>query len=99
LPKGRNPQGNGSAILGMYRLCLHTEVRKFKDSPKLGAHVDTKSLREMLAYDEQGRCINAFQVLSDISVLKSAYDVIKSKPGNMTPGVDRETLDGIPAQQ
>ena len=98
LPKGRNPHGNGSAILGLYRR-LHTEVRKFKNSPKLGAHDDTKSLREMLVYDIQGRCINAFQVLSDISVLKSAYDVIKSKPGNMTPGVDRETLDGIPVQQ
>ena len=34
-------------------------------------------------------------IVADIDVLKMAYTKIKSEPGNMTPGVDSETLDGI----
>lgn len=33
--------------------------------------------------------------MSDPEILKIAYLMIKSKPGNMTEGVDKETLDGI----
>jgi hypothetical protein len=33
--------------------------------------------------------------LSDPTLLEIAYNNIKSKPGNMTPGVTPETLDGI----
>jgi len=33
--------------------------------------------------------------ISDLEVLRLAYELIKSKPGNMTPGVNSETLDGI----
>lgn len=99
MPKGRNPHGNGSVILGKVSSSvrhIHTEVRKLKDSRKQEAHSDTLSLREMLVFDEQGRCVNAFKVLSDIMVLQNAYDKIKSKPGNMSPGSDKETLDGLP---
>lgn len=38
---------------------------------------------------------NIMGIMSDIDVLIAAYARIKSKPGNMTPGVDSETLDGI----
>jgi group II intron reverse transcriptase/maturase len=34
-------------------------------------------------------------IVSDIEVLSLAYELIKSKPGNMTSGIDRTTLDGI----
>lgn len=34
-------------------------------------------------------------ILCDIDVLKLCYLKIKSKPGNMTPGVDNLTLDGV----
>lgn len=50
-----------------------------------------------LRFDEKGRCTNAFQVLSQPSILKMAYSNIKSKPGNMTKGTDLVTLDGISA--
>jgi len=33
--------------------------------------------------------------ITDIDLLYLAYSRIKSKPGNMTPGPDAETLDGI----
>lgn len=38
---------------------------------------------------------NLIDILSDIDVLKLAYNNIKSKPGNMTSGIDRKTLDGL----
>lgn len=56
----------------------------------------SSELREILKYDESGRCINAFQILSDEKFLKISYDTIKSNPGNMVRGSDRKTLDGLP---
>lgn len=55
----------------------------------------TTLIRERLKMDENNRCTNAFLVLSSPEVLRLAYETIKSKPGNMTKGVDGETLDGI----
>lgn len=34
-------------------------------------------------------------ILADKDLLLYAYDRIKSRPGNLTPGIDGETLDGI----
>lgn len=50
---------------------------------------------DKLIYNEDNKCINAFKILSDPGILKIAYVMIKSKPGNMTEAVDKETLDGI----
>ena len=50
----------------------------------------------MLKYDQFGRCENAFQLASSVEFLKLGYDLIKSKPGNMVHGSDRQTLDGLP---
>jgi len=36
-----------------------------------------------------------YNIIFNIDTLTYAYDNIKSKPGNMTPGVSPETLDGI----
>lgn len=36
-----------------------------------------------------------YKQLFDINIYKESYDVLKSKPGNMTPGTDNYTLDGI----
>lgn len=38
---------------------------------------------------------NIMHIMSDLDLLIAAYARIKSKPGNMTPGIDTETLDGI----
>lgn len=48
-----------------------------------------------MLYDADGKCTNAFQIMSEPSLLRDAYESIKRKPGNMTRGSDRETLDGI----
>jgi len=39
-----------------------------------------------------------YKQLFEIDLYKSAYQSLKSKPGNMTPGTDKETLDGISIQ-
>lgn len=36
-----------------------------------------------------------YKQLFDINIYKSAYQTLKSNPGNMTKGADNETLDGI----
>jgi hypothetical protein len=103
LPKRRNPHGNGSAIVGNgsssagldSKRSYHTKVRKSGDSLKPMARVGHESLKDMLVFDETGRCINAFQAIQNVKVLMSAYDKIKSNPGNMVSGVDKETLDKI----
>lgn len=52
-------------------------------------------VKKRLRFDAEGRCTNAFIVMTSTSVLKWAYEMIKSKPGNMTRGSDNETIDGI----
>lgn len=53
------------------------------------------AIRNRLKFDDFGRCTNAFQVASDPRTLRLAYETIKSKAGNMVPGSNPETLDGI----
>jgi group II intron reverse transcriptase/maturase len=52
-------------------------------------------IKRGLKFDEKNRCINAFRIASNAGILKMAYNSIKSKPGNMVHGSDKETLDGI----
>jgi len=48
--------------------------------------LDQKPLREALP---------EMRAIASIHNLVTAYELIKSKPGNMTPGEDQETLDGV----
>ena len=96
LPKGRNSHGNGSVIVGMIsNKMIHTKVRKSKVSSKPEARKGQGSLEEMLMFNENGQCTNAYELVSKLEILYTAYMNIKSEPGNMTPGADAETLDGI----
>lgn len=52
-------------------------------------------IREKLRFDSEGRCINPFEILSDVNILYLAYNSIKSNSGNMVRGSDKEILDGI----
>jgi len=38
---------------------------------------------------------NLMEILCDVTILMAAYAKMKSNPGNMTPGIDGETLDGL----
>nr|YP_010121869.1 hypothetical protein KQ509_mgp22 [Monilinia fructicola]QRF72245.1 hypothetical protein [Monilinia fructicola] len=56
-------------------------------------------IKDMIKTDEMGRCTNAFKILSNPQILLQAYNNIKSKPGNMVPGSDNVTLDGISSKE
>lgn len=96
LPKRPKLHGNGCAVVrcNPFREA-YTQGRKTEGSPKPKAHAGRGSLGEMLTLDKDGRCNNAYDVICMENTLQSAYVKIKSKPGNMTPGSDQETLDGI----
>jgi retron-type reverse transcriptase len=53
------------------------------------------SLKQQLTFDNNNRCTNAYKFLIKSDLLLGSYGKIKSKPGNMTPGSDTITLDGI----
>ena len=52
-------------------------------------------IRSLLQFDTQGRCTNAFEILTNPTVLKMGYETTKSKAGQMVKGTDKITLDGI----
>lgn len=56
-----------------------------------------RSLEQQLSYNKEGKCVNAYKILSSLNMLVGRYSVndIKSNPGNMTKGAPKETLDGI----
>lgn len=42
-----------------------------------------------------GKFRKIIRIIADVEMLKYAYSLIKSNPGNMTTGSDNETLDGL----
>jgi group II intron reverse transcriptase/maturase len=60
--------------------------------------VERKSIEDMVKDRfKNGKYRKLIEIIADEDFLKAAYERIKSKPGNMSPGGDsgRETLDGI----
>ena len=53
------------------------------------------NLRKMNAKDTLTINTKVLDLMCDTDVLIASYTKIKSSPGNMTPGIDSETLDGI----
>lgn len=53
-------------------------------------------LRELNTIDKTTANTKVLDLLSDIDILIAAYSKLKSSPGNMTPGMDSETLDDKP---
>ena len=45
--------------------------------------------------DRDGRYNGIIRILADVGFLQYCYVLIKGKPGNMSPGITKETLDGI----
>ena len=42
-----------------------------------------------------GKYYGLYKLIGNEDILFGAYHMIKSNPGNMTPGSDGQTLDGI----
>lgn len=48
-------------------------------------------IKDRIEFNSEGKCLNAFEILSDISTIYAAYSTLKSKPGNMVEGSDKQT--------
>lgn len=54
-----------------------------------------KSIRQRNELNKSAVNKDLFRLLCNKDLLRLSYNKIKSKPGNMTPGSDKETLDGF----
>ena len=99
-PKGSNPYGDGAPILGTKKgRHLITKVGQRTLSTSAHAAKDTMYLSggELLSKMKKrnGKFYGIYKLICDENILFGAYHNIKSNPGNMTPGSDNLTLDGI----
>lgn len=73
-----------------------TKTNKKNELTQAVQFADLRSwARAKLKFDIKARCINAYEVISEKEMLIQSYLSMKSNPGNMTKGIDKETLDGI----
>jgi hypothetical protein len=101
-PDRRKSGGDGGLILAR----LNTGYKPWLSLVKGSRDISTKvslpagfeklgKLRELNTIDKTTANTKVLDLLSDIDILIAAYSKLKSSPGNMTPGMDSETLDGI----
>ncbi len=98
-PNGSNSYGDGGSIVGFgKKRHSNTKVsqRRFSTST-LAANDKYISGEEWISKlrVRDGKYRGLYKLICDEDFLFGAYHEIKSNPGNMTPGTDKETLDGI----
>lgn len=98
-PKGSNSYGDGGLILGLGKKrhsIAKVSQRRFSTSP-VAANDKYTSGEEWVSKlrVRDGKYRGLYKLLCDENFLFGAYHEINSKIGNMTPGTDKETLDGI----
>ena len=102
-PKVRKDYGYGTLIVGnkIFQSYLdyprRVGFRFLSGKPRIISHecARLQSLRKVNLENKVYINKNTIHIISDINVLVLAYELIKSNPGNMTPGVDKSTLDGL----
>nr|QWK44348.1 hypothetical protein [Ecklonia arborea] len=92
-PKRRKSHGFGDLVVGSNCFRRGSGIRQFHSRRSInhyrGASPDFET---DIASD---RLTNVIHDIATLKNLTLAYESIKSKPGNMTPGSRRETLDGV----
>src|ERR1700720_380386 len=101
-PEGRKLWGDGGLVVvrkdksKLLRPILAKGSRGISTKVSLPAGFEKLgNLRDMNAKDTKTINLKVLDLMCDTDVLIAAYTKIKSSPGNMTPGMDSETLDGI----
>lgn len=91
-PKGCKPYGNGGSVV-----VSNHKGNQLSNSCLLPAGIRLYSLdtRQEMNLEIKQDIELSYKQLFDINIYKAAYLTLKSKPGNMTPGTDKETLDAI----
>lgn len=88
-PKGRKSYGNGSLVRRLGQRCFSSNSNIIDNS--------CVSLKELMKVNKNIEHVNdkLIHIISDPQVLILAYEIIKSNPGNTTPGSDSYSLDKI----
>lgn len=86
----------GFRVLSKVGQSAHFEVRQRNYSTATSARpmASADSTSSLIQLDSN-KFTGLYKCVSSIDTLVTAYDNIKSKPGNMTPGLDQMTLDGV----
>lgn len=93
LPKAKYRHGNGAFVVGNYNLIAKGGQRHYSTKPNADFGVRKSKLN--IIELENNKFTGLYNVICDANFLANCYGKIKSKPGNMTQGVDNITLDGI----
>jgi group II intron reverse transcriptase/maturase len=100
-PDERKLWGDGGSVLAKqnsikFRTTLVKGSRYISTKVSLPAGFDKLGkLRELNTLDTNFVNIKVLDLICDTDILIAAYSKLKSSPGNMTPGMDSETLDKI----
>lgn len=92
-PKAKKPKASKSN-----ESKLKTKESKAKGSKAVvpsSEFTSLKSQMELLNKSKHGRYFRIMDIITNPTFLINCYELIKGRPGNMTPGTDRTTLDGI----
>jgi hypothetical protein len=104
-PDRRKSGGDGGLIVARTNRGLRPRLYLAKGSRDISTKVSLPAgfeklvkLRGLNYNDNNTVNTKVLDLLSDTDILIAAYSKLKSSPGNMTPGMDQETLDGIDRQ-
>lgn len=97
--ENRIKKGNNLIVLGnsdyRYTKPLILDIKRYKHDAMDRKEIVRKLRTKIETLEKGGKYYNLITILSDKDYLINFYNQIKSKPGNMTKGIDNETLDGI----
>lgn len=103
LPKEGNLYGNGGFIVSLQNsfCCRRKGIQNFRTyktaatENSLSEHESGTELLSIMKRDKRGRYTRLYKLICQKELLLAGYNKIKSNPGNLTPGTDGKTLDGI----
>ncbi len=99
LPKDRKIQGNREVEVGRNTEGPQSNVRDpeiiINSKGRDGLFELRSKVTAMVKEGNSFYVSKLVHLISDVEVLILAYELIKSNPGNMTPGSSKETLDGV----
>lgn len=103
LPTGGNPHGNRAiivfarkriAVKDVFGLRSYSTGRATEVKSNVTQKLESLFERSRKApYDVIDR--DLYKLVTDVEMFKIAYQKLRSKPGQMTPGINPETLDGM----
>ena len=97
-PDGGNFWGDGGLVVASRKTLLVKGSRAFSTKESIPTGLDELGkLRKLNSEDRRRVNKQILKLVANTDILFAAYHNIKSSPGNMTKGVDNETLDGINA--